>query len=253
MNEGWIMLHRKLLDDPIIQRPKYCHLWIVLLLKAQHKRSDFIWDNQRQTLQPGQLITGRKQLSQETRIPESTIERILKYLESEHQIGQQTTPKFRIITIKNWEKYQSLRQSGQQTDNKRTTDGQQMDTYNNDKNANNDNKYSQNSDEFQLSKLLLDLILERKPDFKKPSLAKWSVHIDRLLRLDGRDAARVEEVIRWCQKDSFWQNNILSTEKLRKHFDQLELQMDKPMRGNTNGRKNRKFNQTSSIGETINA
>jgi len=128
-----------------------------------------------------------------------------------------------------------------------------MGTYNNVKNVNNDNnKYSQNSNEFQLSKLLLDIILERKPDFKKPSLAKWSVHIDRLLCIDGRAAARVEQVIRWCQKDPFWQNNILSTEKLRKHFDQLELHMNKSMKGNTNGRKNRKFDQTSSIGETIN-
>ncbi len=114
------MLHRKILDNPIVSKPKYCHLWVVLLLRAQHKRSDFIWDNQRQTLLPGQLITGRKQLSQETKIPESTVERILKYLESEHQIGQQTTPKFRIITIKNWEKYQSPQQSGQQMDNRWT-------------------------------------------------------------------------------------------------------------------------------------
>ncbi|MFC1634146.1 hypothetical protein ACFL5Z_04840, partial [Planctomycetota bacterium] len=198
------MLHRKLLDEPIIQKPKYCHLWVVLLLKAQHKRSDFIWDNQRQTLQPGQFITGRNKLSEETGIPPSTVERILKYLESEHQIGQQTTRKFRIITIKNWQKYQSFQSSGQQADNKRTTDGQQMDTYNNDNNAKNDNKYSQNSDELRLASILLELILERKPDYrdgqperKDVTLQRWAVHIDRMIRIDGRTAARIEAVIRW--------------------------------------------------------
>lgn len=84
-------------------------------------------------------------------------------------------------------------------------------------------KYRHNSNKFRLSKLLLDLIVVRKPDFKKPTLAKRSVYIDRLLRIDDRAATRVEQVIRWCQKDSFSQNNILSAEKLRKHFDRLEL------------------------------
>jgi len=83
-----------------------------------------------------------------------------------------------------------------------------------------------NSDEFRLSELLLNLILERKPDFKKPHLQSWSKHIDRMIRLDKRTPERIEAVIRWSQKDPFWQNNILSAEKLREKFDQLELKMN---------------------------
>jgi hypothetical protein len=33
--------------------------------------------------------------------------------------------------------------------------------------------------------------------------------------------------MRWCQRDSFWQANILSTAKFREKFDQLELKMEK--------------------------
>ena len=138
MNAGWIKLHRKLLDNPISRKPNYSHLWVTLLLKAQHKQSDFTWNGQRQTLLPGQLMTGRKELSQETGIAESTVERILKYFESEHQVEQKKTTKFRIITITNWEKYQTPKKNEQQADNKRSTDGQQMDTYNNVKNVEND-------------------------------------------------------------------------------------------------------------------
>ena len=83
-------------------------------------------------------MTGRKELSQETGIAESTVERILKYFESEHQVEQKKTTKFRIITITNWEKYQTPKKNEQQADNKRSTDGQQMDTYNNVKNVEND-------------------------------------------------------------------------------------------------------------------
>jgi hypothetical protein len=71
----------------------------------------------------------------------------------------------------------------------------------------------------------LHLILEEKPDFRRPDLDRWAAEIDRMLRLDGRTPERIEAVIRWCRRDAFWQSNILSTAKLRKHFDRLELRM----------------------------
>jgi len=82
-----------------------------------------------------------------------------------------------------------------------------------------------NSEASRLAQLLLDLILERKPDFRKPDLSAWSKTFERLLRLDCRTPDRVEAVIRWCQGDSFWQNNILSADTLREKFDRLELKM----------------------------
>jgi DNA-binding transcriptional regulator YhcF (GntR family) len=232
MSKGWIMLHRQLLENPIIRKPQYCHLWITLLLKAAHTKSEFIWNNRKHTLLAGQLMTGRKALSRETGIHESTVTRTLDYLESEQQIEQQTFTKFRVITIKNWDKYQHPQRNEQQANSRRTTSEQQANTYNNVNNGNNDNKYSPNSDEFRLAELLFNEIVNRKPDFRKPNLWKWAVHIDRMLRLDSRTIDSIEKVIRWCQRNDFWQNNILSTEKLRKHFDKLELQME----GKNNGK-----------------
>jgi hypothetical protein len=77
-------------------------------------------------IKEGQLLTGRKQLSMGTGIPESTVEDILKLLENEHQIQQQKTTKYRLITILNWKDYQ-------ESDNKATTKQQQADTIKNDK------------------------------------------------------------------------------------------------------------------------
>ena len=52
-----------------------------------------------------------------------------------------------------------------------------------------------------------------------------------MLRHDKRKPEIIEKVILWCQGDDFWQNNILSTGKLRKQFDRLEMQMRKPKKG----------------------
>ena len=92
-------------------------------------------------------------------------------------------------------------------------------------NSSSSKEYSPNSTEFRLASLLLSEIQKRKADYKKPILQKWAVHVDRMIRFDGRKPESIERVIRWCQEDDFWKNNILSTVKLREHYDKLELKM----------------------------
>jgi DNA-binding transcriptional regulator YhcF (GntR family) len=224
MNAGWIMLHRKLLDNPLARRPAYCHLWVHLLLRACHREVSFIWNERRQRLAPGQLLTGRKQLSQETGIPEGTVEKILRYLETEQQIEQQTTARFRVITIRNWGLYQSTPAVEQQNDNSTTAEEPRSDTYNKDKNEHNE-KESTHAAACRLAGVLLKAIQERKPDLRMPNLQRWIPQMAGMLDVDKRTPERVEAVIRWCQSDPFWSTNILNPASLRRHFDRLELAM----------------------------
>lgn len=136
---GWIKVSRKLVENPISSKPTYLSVWIHLLLMANHKETYFIWNNKKQTLKPGQLLTGLKKLSKKTGIPQGTVYRILKYLENEKQIEQKKTTKFTVITIVNWGKYQTGEgQNEKQIENRLKTNEKQIETY---KNVNkNDNK-----------------------------------------------------------------------------------------------------------------
>jgi len=147
--KGWIKLHRRILDSGFWKKSEYVHLWILILLKANHTTTEFVFNGKTLKLLPGQFLTGRHSLSVDSTISPSKVERILKYLENEHQIEQQKTNKFRIITVKEWKKYQSVngesgQQNGQQVDNKWTTTGQQsghiQEVLKNDKNDKNDKK-----------------------------------------------------------------------------------------------------------------
>lgn len=125
MEQGWIKLHRKIVEKGYYRNSKYVHLWVHLLLLANHKSKEFMWNNQIILVKEGQLITGRDSLALATGISQSSIERILNMLEIEHQIEQQKTTKYRLITIVNWKEHQNM---NSKVDNKRTTNGQQTDT-----------------------------------------------------------------------------------------------------------------------------
>lgn len=138
--QGWIKLHRQVLDNPVVCKDsEYFAVWCYLLLEATHQDKSIVFNGKRITLQPGQLITGRKSVSEKFNIEESKVQRILKTLESEHQIEQQTSNKNRLITIVNWQMYQeSEQQNEQQVNNKCTTSEQQVNTNKNVKNEKNE-------------------------------------------------------------------------------------------------------------------
>lgn len=82
-----------------------------------------------------------------------------------------------------------------------------------------------NKESYLIAKLLFKLIKKRDVKVKEPNWKTWTEHIEKLHRIDGRSFKEIKDVIRWCQNDDFWQNNILSTAKLRKQFSQLFLKM----------------------------
>ncbi len=106
------------------------HLWLHLLLSANWSEREELLGGRPIKCKAGQFTTGRKQLSIQTGISESKIERILTYFEKiEQQIAQQKTNTNRLISILNWEKYQVVEQRNKQrVNNDRTTSEQQVNT-----------------------------------------------------------------------------------------------------------------------------
>jgi len=130
----WIKLHRKLLDSIVFDNPKLLKFWLWCLLRANHKRTKIMIGFQEIYLNPGEFIFGRISASEELKMPLSSTRNCLAKLIKIGKLDIKTTNKFSIIKVKRWNVYQN---DGHQNDNKRTADGQQMDT---DKNDNNDKK-----------------------------------------------------------------------------------------------------------------
>lgn len=121
VGNGWIKLNRKLLQSPCFQNRELLQLWIWLLLSVNHEEGKAMIGNQIIKVSSGQTLTGRNKIAEATGLNSSKVERLLKVLEIEQQIEQQTFTKYRIITVTNWNKYQIVeQQSEQQVNNKRT-------------------------------------------------------------------------------------------------------------------------------------
>ena len=137
MNNGWITLHRKLINSPVFKDPLALKLWIYLLLSANHKDGEYMLGNQVIKIPKGSLMAGRVSLQKHTDINQHKIDRLLKLFVNLKIVEQQTFSKYRLISITKWDLYQNREQ---QLSSSRAAVEQQLSTNNNVNNVNKVNK-----------------------------------------------------------------------------------------------------------------
>jgi len=84
------------------------------------------------------------------------------------------------------------------------------------------------SDEYRLSTFLWNHIKRNNELAKEPNMQKWSKQFDAIIRLDNRKTEDIKNIIAFAQNNEFWYKNILSPDKVRKHYETLILQMKEP-------------------------
>lgn len=146
MQEGWIKLHRNLLESSLFEHPELLKFWVWCLLKANHEEKNIRVGIQEVSVKSGEFIFGRKKAANELHITETTAYKYLKRLEKEQRITIKSNNKFSVVTLINWEDYQQMEEKRnnkgttkeQQKNNKGTTKEQQRNTNKNVKNDKNE-------------------------------------------------------------------------------------------------------------------
>lgn len=115
-------------------------------------------------------------------------------------------------------------------------------------------RFDEDGNEYQLAFYLCCKIKASNENYKEPNLQTWAGHIDKMIRLDKRSIDNIKSVIDWCQQDSFWSTNILSTKKLREKYDQLFMKMNqkKTSRELSNEDKIKQSLQSTAIQDFLN-
>ena len=114
MLEGWVKLHRKIIDWEWYTDENTFRLFLHLLIKVSRK--DFNYCGMR--LKAGQIVTGRIKLAQELKLTERQIRTALTKLKTTNEIAIKSTSQYSVITLNNWVDYQ---QNDQQKDQRATS------------------------------------------------------------------------------------------------------------------------------------
>lgn len=139
MGSGWITLHRDLKDHWIFQDSDALKFWVYLLLTANHTSKKTMFNGKLIEVQRGSLIGGRMSLSAKTGISERKVRRFMSVLQDEAMVSIKKTTKYSIISITNYDEYQSsVHQTSGKTAIKRPQSDPQSDPHlNNVNNVNN--------------------------------------------------------------------------------------------------------------------
>jgi DNA replication protein DnaD len=107
---GWIKLHRKILNSPtyLSLNSKQRDILISLLLIVNHKENKVIVDGKQIILKPGQTLTSLNKIKERCAndVSIKNIRTCLELLKEVEFLSWESTTKYRIITITNWQQYQ---------------------------------------------------------------------------------------------------------------------------------------------------
>lgn len=109
-DKGWIALHRSIRDHWLYQEKrvfsKY-EAWLDILMDANHQDKKILFDGSLIEILRGQKITSIRQLCERWSWSNSKVNRFLKMLEDDGMIIKKSDTKKTVITITNYDVYQS--------------------------------------------------------------------------------------------------------------------------------------------------
>lgn len=170
---GWLKLYREIIKKPIWKQstPEQKAILITLLCMVNHEEMEWEWQGKKYICMPGQVITSLDKIAKEAGkgISIQNVRTALLRFEKLGFLTNQSTKESRLITINNWELYQS--QEVELTKN--LTDGSQrgnkgVTTNKNDKNDKNDKEIYNKSP----LEITLDDFKEFRKKIKKPLTPK---------------------------------------------------------------------------------
>lgn len=119
--EGWIKVHRKLLDNPVwkLSTPEQKAVLIAIMLLAWHKANEWEWKGQKFQCVPGQFVTSLDTIVDACGkgVSVQNVRTALIRFEKLGFLTNESTKTGRLITIVNWDEYQKQENETNKDDN----------------------------------------------------------------------------------------------------------------------------------------
>lgn len=224
MEQGFIIIHRKISENWLwLSEPfSKAHAWLDLLLMANHTEGSFFIRGVKVVVKRGVVARSEETLAERWRWSRNKVRSFIKLLEGEQQIKQHKSNVLNTIEIINYDLYQKL---NSKKDNKKTTEGQQKDT--NNEQLINDNNVNEEITDEQRFELFWNLYDKKKsrPDaekkfkaaLKKDSFENIMTGLEKYIKARGLDSQFWKHPSTWlnqeCWKDEHPTAGSIATPK----------------------------------------
>ena len=115
--QGWICLYRELLDKPIWRQTNASQkaILITLLLMANHKEKEWLWNGKKFKAKPGQFVTSLENIANKAGkdITPRQVRTAIDLYKKLDFLSNESSKTGRLISITNWESYQSEEKKSQ--------------------------------------------------------------------------------------------------------------------------------------------
>jgi len=228
MDETFITLHRKITKSACFQDADLLKVFIWCLVKANFKDREVIHGGQLINLKRGQFITGRFVASEELKMSEKKYRNRLDSLMRLNQIQQKGASKYTIISVVNYDYYQS---GEEKRASKGPAKGQQRATDNKDNKVNNNTPTEkidmsfQNQKRYSEDRGYEEKSLQSDPDYKpakKKEQGKATDDMQAVFELFNNPAKvtwRMREIERVSAQALF---DTYGLETIKKRVDRIE-------------------------------
>lgn len=126
LEKGFIILSRKILNWGWYSNGNTMRVFIHLLLNANYAERNF----EGVVIKRGSVVTSRGELAKKLRMSEQNVRTAIKHLESTGEITSQSTSKYTVFTIVNYDTYQFAQPTDQPTTNQQLTNDQPTTNHN---------------------------------------------------------------------------------------------------------------------------
>jgi hypothetical protein len=234
---GWLKLYRELIEKPIWKctTPEQKAILITLLCMANHEEQEWIWQGKKYKCKPGQFITSLKSIAEKSGTSIKNVRTALKNFEQIYEFSaSESTNKNRLVTITNWELYQSREgKAASRTASKWQASGKQVATNKNDKNYKNDKEDISKGNFSESAKSKIEEWLtykkERRENYKPTGLKSLLTQIENNISTYGEQ--KVIDLISECMAAGY---KGIIWDKLKKP----QYKQDKPSNRNNFEQRN---------------
>lgn len=105
--KGFALLHRKIMDVPFYKDAEAAHLWVHLLLRANHEQTLVSTDVGDVICERGEFITGRNTLALETGLTADRVKALLRKFHNLGMISTKSNNRFTVLKVVKYDEYQS--------------------------------------------------------------------------------------------------------------------------------------------------